>query len=74
MNTPVFPQDQISGEGKFRREGGMELRDYIAVHCLPLLMSATKGNDPDDMVQRAVRGAYRIADVMVKERGSNAKA
>ena len=74
MPEYVFPQD-VANEAlpdKFQRAGGLEVRDFFAAHALPLLMATARGTDADDLLKKAAKAAYRIADAMVSARGRDA--
>ena len=70
----VFPQDTEHGAGPkaFKRQGGLELRDYFAAQAVSGFLSALGGKTIP--LSALTQGIYAVADAMLKAReNSNAK-
>lgn len=75
INKFVFPQDEVNGllMDKFQRVGGLELRDYFAAQAMTALIAISGGKNVDDAMEGAAKLCFRMADTMMRARGSNAQ-
>ncbi len=67
-DTPAFPQVDLKDSYGMLvpdRQSGMTLRDYFAAKAMQSLMLAAKTSQDVDLLSK---GAYQMADAMLKER------
>lgn len=63
--TYVFPQD-VPVEDGFQREGGLEVRDYVALRLFAGIVGRQYAVDlPEAVLKSSAQMAYRAADVFV---------
>jgi len=63
-NAPAFPTVMI-GE----IEGGMTLRDYFAAKAMQNFRDQIGSQSDQEWFDQIAKGAYRMADAMLKARG-----